>query len=63
MALLVDAARVVNVQSNATDTITVSLLVSSSDAQVLIAPAAQSEVALAVLPAVVKPTPDLNTGP
>ena len=61
-AVLVDAARVVNVQSNSTDTITVSLLVSASDAQVLIAPAAQSQVALAVLPATTKPTPDLNTG-
>jgi hypothetical protein len=61
--VLVNAARVVNVQSNSTDTITVSLLVSSSEAQVLIAPAAQNQVALAVLPATAQPTPDLNTGP
>lgn len=60
--VLVDAARVVNVSSNSSETVTVSLLVSADDAQKLIGPAAEGSVALAVLPAATKPPIDYRTG-
>jgi Flp pilus assembly protein CpaB len=60
--VLVDAARVVNVSSNSSETVTASLLVTADDAQKLIAPAAQGSVALAVLPAATKPAIDYRTG-
>ena len=60
--MLVDAARVVSVQSNSTDTVTASLLVSADDAQKLVAPAAEGTVALAELPPTTKPPVDYRTG-
>jgi hypothetical protein len=60
--VLVDAARVVSVQSNTSDTVTASLLVSSTDAPPLVTAAAQGSVALAALPNTTKPTIDYRTG-
>lgn len=60
--VLVDAARVVDVQSaSSADTITVSLLVKQADAQTLISAAGQGTVALAELPKTTVPSIDFQT--
>jgi hypothetical protein len=60
---LVDAARVVSVQQGATsDTVTVSLLVTSTTAASLISAAGQQAVAVAELPKTTKPAIDFQTG-
>lgn len=59
--VLVDAARVVHVQLASSDTLTVSLLVSATDAQGLVFAASQDTVALAELPNTTRPALDYRT--
>ena len=61
--VLIDAARVVDVSStsSSSDSQTVSLLVQSTAAQVLVNAAGQGTVALGVLPRSTKPTIDFRT--